>query len=189
MENYFGLLIAVLILLTVVLTAILAVIVYMVFFKKEDKPVQASPTTDEVDTPQLKASAKKPIIDTPILTTCKAHEEARAVNVCAICGDQLCELCVREDEHIVFCPEHFKTYVDHKWVEISNVRTTADTPEASAYVYEFKRKIWKREGTPTFIVTHYKIDLDNDQIESYVKLMVREEEESDLSKRLNESIQ
>ena len=69
MENYFGLLIAVLILLTVVLTAILVVIVYMVFFKKEDRPVQASPTTDEVDTPQLKASAKKQIIDTPILTT------------------------------------------------------------------------------------------------------------------------
>lgn len=189
MENYFGLLIAVLILLTVVLTAILAIIVYMVFFKKEEKVPQATLSTDIEHAPQIKLSAKKSIIDTPILTTCKNHEEARAVNVCAICADQLCELCVREDEHIVFCPEHFKTYVDHKWVEISNVRTTADTPEASAYVYEFKKKIWKKEGTPTFIVTHYKIDLDNDQIESYVKLMVREEEEPDLSKRLKESIQ
>ncbi len=192
MENYFGLLIGVLILLTVVLTAILGIIVYMVFFKKDKTYSNISVddlSPENTQETALKTKIEKSKIDIPVLTTCAVHEESRAVNVCAICGTQLCELCVREDENIVFCPEHFKTYVDHKWVEISNVRTTADTPEASAYVYEFKRKIWKREGTPSFIVTHYKIDLDNDQIESYVKLMVREEEETDLSKKLKESIQ
>lgn len=188
MENYFGLLVGVLILLTVILTAILGLIVYMIFFKKKERIVEASENNDSG-----KASPKeqivKPKVDAPVLTTCAVHEESRAVNVCAICAEQLCELCVREDENIVFCPEHFKTYVDHKWVEITNIRTTPSTPEASAHVYDFKKKIWKNEGKPSFVVTHYKIDIDNDQIESYVKLMVREEEEKELSTQLKESIQ
>jgi len=188
MENYFGLLVGVLILLTVILTAILGLIVYMIFFKKEDRTLQANETGTEQDISKNKQIAK-PQVDAPILTTCKVHEESRAVNVCAICSDQLCELCVREDENIVFCPEHFKTYVDHKWVEITNIRTTPSTPEASAHVYDFKKKIWKSEGKPSFVVTHYKIDIDNDQIESYVKLMVREEEEKELVTQLKESIQ
>lgn len=187
MENYFGLLIGVLVLLTVVLTAILGLIVYFVFFKKDTPQPKAIPTQQELKEKAHKI--EKPAVDAPVLTTCEFHEEARAVNVCAICATQLCELCVREDENIVFCPEHFKTYVDHNWVEITNIKTTADTPEASAHVHEFKKKIWNKNGTPTFIVTHYKIDLDNDQIESYVKLMVREEEEKDMVKRLKESIQ
>ena len=185
MEKYFGLLIGILILLTVVLTAILGLVVYFVFFKKGSS--QSSSKQEDHDKKIFKSIG--PTANTPTLSTCEFHEDVKAVNVCAICGSQICEHCVREDENIVFCPDHFKTYVDHKWVEITNIRTTADTPEASAHVHEFKKKIWKKESTPTFIVTHYKIDLENDQIESYVKLMVREEEESELLKRLKESIQ
>ncbi|MCO4792938.1 MAG: hypothetical protein KC493_04455 [Bacteriovoracaceae bacterium] len=186
-DKYYWLLISVLILLTVILTALLLIVVYFVFFKEKDNP-PALENNESEEVPTVK-HIRPPAFDAPTLTTCEEHEDTRAVNVCAICSTQLCELCVREDENIVFCPSHFKTYVDHNWVEISNVKTTPSTPEASAHVFEFKKHLWKSDGTPTYIVTHYKIDVESDQIESYVKLMVREEEKEELEKGLKETMQ
>ena len=83
-----------------------------------------------------------------------------------------------------FCKEHFRIFANSKWHQITDVRTTPDTPEEGLFVYNFKRDIWKDKNIPTFVMTHYKINIDNDFIESFVQLNVREEDVEKLTKEI-----
>lgn len=115
---------------------------------------------------------------------CPNHKDNSPVGTCLICEEAFCEECLIEHESLYFCKEHFRTYADHEWEKITDILTTADTPEASMHVYDFKRDLWKFEKIPTFVLTHYKINVTDDLIESYVQLHVRIEEKETLEKRL-----
>jgi hypothetical protein len=54
--------------------------------------------------------------------------------------------------------------------------TTPDTPELGLYIYNFKRELWLKKSIPSFVMTHYKINIDNDYIESFIQLNVREDD-------------
>jgi hypothetical protein len=111
---------------------------------------------------------------------CTKHPDRPTVGSCLLCEDVFCEDCLVEHEGMYFCKEHFKVYAAHRWTQITDVRTTPNEPELGLFVYDFKRKIWKESSTPTFVLTHYKINVEGDFIESYIQLNVREEDEVSL---------
>ncbi len=117
---------------------------------------------------------------------CPNHKENSAIGTCLICEEAYCEECLIEHDSLYFCKEHFRTYADSKWDKITDILTTAETPEASMFIYDFKRDIWKYEKIPTFVLTHYKINVGLDLIESYVQLHVRINDLESLAKRLSE---
>lgn len=116
---------------------------------------------------------------------CHNHPDAQSVGSCLICEEVFCENCLSEHEGLYFCKEHFKTFANNKWRQITDVKTTPDTPIDGLYVYHFKRKIWKEEKIPCYILTHYKINLDNDFIESFIQLNVREEDADQLAQDIS----
>lgn len=105
---------------------------------------------------------------------CENHPEVASVGSCLICEDVFCEKCLVEHENMYFCKEHFKTFANNKWKQITDVKTTPNTPEDGLYIYHFKRHIWKDKQTPSFVLTHYKINIEEDFIESFVQLNVLE---------------
>ncbi|MCR9205964.1 MAG: hypothetical protein NXH75_15380, partial [Halobacteriovoraceae bacterium] len=62
-------------------------------------------------------------------------------------------------------------------------KTTPETPESAFPIYDFKKELWEKEGLPAIVSTHYKINIETDSIESFVKLLVRSIEEDSLKKR------
>jgi hypothetical protein len=114
---------------------------------------------------------------------CIHHTEAPSVGSCLICEEVFCVDCLVEHESMHFCKEHFRIFANCKWKQITDVRTTPDTPEEGLYIYNFKREIWLDKNIPTFVMTHYKINIENDFIESFIQLNVREE---DVEKLTNE---
>lgn len=115
---------------------------------------------------------------------CLNHKVQPSAGICLICEQTFCEECLREDENKYFCKDHFKTYTYNKWTQISEIKTTPDTPYEALNIYHFKRHKWLNEKVPSFIVTHYKIDTENDIIESYVQLNVMEKDAEILEKEL-----
>lgn len=115
---------------------------------------------------------------------CQTHRDQPSAGICLICEQTFCEDCLREDENKYFCKEHFKTYTANKWSQIAEIKTTPDTPYEALNLYHFKRDKWLNKKVPSFIVTHYKIDTENDVIESYVQLNVIEKEADILEKEL-----
>lgn len=114
---------------------------------------------------------------------CTNHPELHAQGTCAICENSFCEKCLWEHEKTHFCPEHYRVFMDNKWVELAKIHSTPDTPEAALALYDLKANVWKNK-IPTFIVTHYKINFEGDQIESHVSLFAREQEASELNQLL-----
>lgn len=115
--------------------------------------------------------------------TCVHHPEQNAVAACAICEDAICEHCHKDWEGLHLCPEHFGLYSKHTWIEIAEIKTTPSAPEKGHVLYHFKHKLWSEEHVPAYLVTHYKIDVDGDHIESWVKLYAREEDADQLTTR------
>ncbi len=117
---------------------------------------------------------------------CLNHPEIPSMASCLICEEVFCEKCVIEHEGMYFCKEHFRTYTDHKWVQITDEKTTPDNPESGQYIWDFKRHLWKRQSTPSFVLTHYKINIEADYIESFVQLNVPESLKQDLENELRQ---
>ncbi|AYF43123.1 hypothetical protein BALOs_0102 [Halobacteriovorax sp. BALOs_7] len=114
----------------------------------------------------------------------KNKTKERILGLCSICEKELVENDYFNVESLHLCREHFDTYSASDWIPITNERTTSETPEKGVYIYNFKKKVWKDDKIPTFILCEYKIDVTNDLIETYVQLYVQKERELDLRERL-----
>lgn len=116
---------------------------------------------------------------------CIHHKDAPSVGSCLICEEVFCVDCLVDHESMHFCKEHFRTFASFKWKQITDERTTPDTPEDGLYIYNFKRDLWLNKNIPSFVMTHYKINIENDYIESFIQLNVREDDVEKLSQELN----
>lgn len=115
---------------------------------------------------------------------CHNHLDEASVGSCLICEEVFCENCLIEHESMHFCQEHFRVFANNRWKQITDVRTTPDTPEEGLFIYNFKRDMWKERGIPGFVMTHYKINIENDFIESFIQLNVKEADAENLSLEL-----
>lgn len=187
-----SLIVSLLIILIVLLMVLIAIAIFLVykFVLKNQQPTQSSLSLKTTNSPpenmsdNVPARSEKPKFHISEKSHCPNHKENTPVGTCLICEEAFCEECLIEHESLYFCKEHFRTYADNKWEKITDILTTADTPEASMHVYDFKRDLWQFEKVPTFVLTHYKINVAEDIIESYVQLHVREIEVQELTNRL-----
>lgn len=164
--------------LVLVLTVFVGVLSYKLFFKEPTSP----PKTQEEPGP--KTEVKKGELVDPTLMMCVNHPERQAQGVCAISQETICETCIREDDGLVISVDHFRTYLEAQWVIIEKVKATPDDTSASAHIYRLKNRLWSKEEIPTLVSTHYKIDVETDQIESHIHFLVREQEREELQAQL-----
>ena len=159
--------------LVLIVLLLVGLVVYLFFqlLKKRDVHLSTEPSVD----PKVEKD--------PDIQACVNHEDRDAVGVCAICNESFCDSCIKEHDGLAFCRPHFRMYVSHDWVSLEEIKTTPDTPESALPIYDFKQDLWGNEETPAIISTHYKINIEGDYIESYVKLLVRQEEEENLRDR------
>lgn len=168
----------IIIILLLVLILILAVIAGLVFinYLKSNKQ-QSSNTTPTAETEDS--------ITKPGIGVCKNHENKNSVGICAICEEEYCVSCLKQIDKVNLCPEHFNTFADNIWHPITNQRTTPDEPEDGVYIYKFKKHLWNEKGIPSYILNEYKIQVENDYIETYVQLHVKENDQEALKKEIS----
>ena len=78
-----------------------------------------------------------------------------------------------EIDRFHFCPEHFQLFTSNEWTMLEKIKTTPETTEASAHLFEFKRSKWKEDKTPMYIEIHYQINVETDQIELMCPTLLR----------------
>ncbi len=132
-----------------------------------------------VEAPSIPPPAKK--VD---YVRCSIHIEKKSAGLCSMCEGPFCEDCLKSHENLNFCSEHYRTFLENKWAELQTVKTNPDTPKEGIFLYQFKGELMK-EGVPAYIVTQYKINVQDDYIESYVTLYARTQDEPLLKQRLN----
>lgn len=160
------------------LTIIIGLFAFIFFNKikkdKNEEPIHTKPNVFDKETFKELVKQSQP-------------SDKKIAGICGVCEKEIAEEDHFEIDKIHFCKEHYNIYIKNEWQEISNQRTTAETPEAGIYIYNFQKSLWKNEKIPSFIVCEYKIDVNTDQIETYVKLTVLKYMAPKLEERLNQS--
>lgn len=159
---------ATIILLVLLNFTIIAGLVFGYYFFKNYR------TTNNSDdsTPQTRQDILEILGDNDAF--CKLHPKTEASGTCAICLGSFCETCIKNHETLMFCPTHYKVFLEHKWQDIQTVKTTPNNPHDGVQLYEYKKELWTNEEIPAYVMTHYKLNYEGDYIESYIMLFVRD---------------
>ncbi len=115
---------------------------------------------------------------------CPNHPEEPGENMCAICDKLYCKACIKPYKSLHFCKEHIPLIMRHEWDEVLTLKTSTTDPEQGVRLYEAKKKIFENDNIPSYIETHYKINVDQDYIETYLVCFSIKENVEDLRKRL-----
>jgi hypothetical protein len=107
---------------------------------------------------------------------CPNHPDEPGEVMCGICDKLYCKNCIKPFKSLHFCREHLPLVMNHQWDEVMTVKTSTEDPEHGVRVYETKKEIFQKEDLPTYIETHYKINIDQDHIETYLVVFAMKEQ-------------
>lgn len=113
---------------------------------------------------------------------CLNHKEIRSTSICHICNHPFCEDCIKTHSTLSFCLEHFPLLLKHQWTPILSFQVNSDQNEDGIILQTFKEMIWQKEKIPSYIVVEYRINFEQDLIESHISYFTREQDQ-DLLRR------
>lgn len=117
---------------------------------------------------------------------CPNHTEEPGEVTCAICEKFFCKACIKPYKALHFCKEHIPLVMRYEWDEVLTLKTSTADPENGVKLYDVKRQIFEKSDLPTYIETHYKINVDQDYIETYLVLYAIREKVQELKQKLAE---
>lgn len=107
---------------------------------------------------------------------CPNHPEEPGEVNCGICDKLFCKSCIKPFKSLHFCREHLPLVMNNHWEEVMTVKTSTQDPEHGVRVYDLKKEIFEKEDLPTYVETHYKINIDQDHIETYLVVFAMQEQ-------------
>ncbi len=101
---------------------------------------------------------------------CPNHPDEPGEASCGICDHLFCKACIKPFKALHFCKEHMPLMMKNDWEEVLTLQTSTEDPEQGVKLYDIKKKIFQDKSIPTYIETHYKINVDQDYVETYLVL-------------------
>ena len=189
MENTALILIAIALILLVIVIGLLSVLIYKLLNERPQASVETpkpeiknEPEYHPVVVERLKeAKSFKPKRSELF---CPNHSDEPGEVTCSICDRMYCKACIKPFKTMHFCKEHLPLIMKHEWDEILTIKTSTTDPEQGVRLYDIKKNIFEKEQIPTYIETHYKINVDHDFIETYLVLFGIKENVDELKKKL-----
>ena len=191
MNNTVLILISLSILLLTLVLGVMSVLLYKIF-KRYDRPQDdvASSLKFKEFHPQVQDRIKNLSHTNPRDTSlfCQNHNNEAAEGSCAICDDYFCSTCLKPFKNLQYCKDHFSLIMRFEWQEILTLKTSSSNPEEGVLLYDLKKGFYQSMNKPSYIETHYKINIDQDYIETYLVVFGRFEDVDDLKIKFNEGL-
>lgn len=119
---------------------------------------------------------------------CPNHSEEPGETVCAICDKLFCKACIKPFKTMHFCKEHLPLIMKYDWDEVLTLKTSTHDPEQGVRLYDVKKEMFEKDDLPTYIETHYKINVDQDYIETYLVLYAQKETLEKVKEVINQKL-
>ena len=174
------------------LVIILGVLVFLVYRLFQQKlPTEKTPVNPEISEkyhPGIVERMKELSTVKPKRSDlfCPNHTEEPGETTCAICDKLFCKACIRPYKSLHFCKEHLPLIMRHEWDEVVTIKISTTDPEKGVKLYDVKKILLEKEDLPSYIETHYKINVDQDYIETYLVLFSIRENVATIRKKLEE---
>jgi hypothetical protein len=108
---------------------------------------------------------------------CINHNDKRTTSLCHICNAPFCEDCIKNHTTLSFCLEHFRLLEKYQWIPILSFQINAEESQDGLILQNFKEMIWKKEKIPSYIVVEYRINFEEDLIESHISYFTRKQDQ------------
>jgi hypothetical protein len=117
---------------------------------------------------------------------CPNHSEEPGEVTCSICDGLFCKACIKPFKNMHFCKEHLQLVMRHDWDEVITIKTSTADPEQGVRLFDVKKELFRKKDIPTYVETHYKINVDHDHIETYLVLFAIRESVGNLREHLKD---
>lgn len=104
---------------------------------------------------------------------CPNHPSEPGETICAICDLHYCHACVKPFKSMYLCKEHMPLVMGNEWGEVLTIKSSASDPEKGVRLYDMKKELYRDDDLPSYIETHYKLNVDHDSIETYLVMFAR----------------
>lgn len=115
---------------------------------------------------------------------CIDHPEELSLNICSISEQPYCEKCIIKHDETWVAKKHLDILVNSKWQEILNFEQTNNVVEVEK-IKSIKLKLWENHSIPILIQGNYKIDVEDDQIHSFMVIKARMQDLEIVQKELS----
>lgn len=105
--------------------------------------------------------------------TCVDHESEQAKGVCSLSGESYCELCLTSENDIKIARKYLDLFLDNEWVELKMIHNDSFGKEELSELMKRRKELWTEESLPLISQNQFKINVEDDSIETYTNLMVR----------------
>ena len=197
MENTALILIVVTLFLLVIIVGLLSVLIFKIMKQPPVVISPPNPPTGEAPHPDISKTELHPGILERMKEMekvkpkrndlfCPNHTDEPGEVVCAICDKLYCKACIKPFKTMHFCKEHLPLIMRHDWDEVLTIKTSTSDPERGVRLYDIKKKVFEDKNIPTYVETHYKINVDQDYIETYLVLFAIKENVESVRQTFNE---
>lgn len=172
MENTALILIVITLLLLVVILGLLSFMVFKLLKERNTSNSQTDPNLSSKPDyhPEILARMKEveKFKKKKSELFCPNHPDEPGETHCAICDRLFCRSCISPFKTMHLCKEHLPLLMRHDWVEVLTLKTSTHDPEDGVKLYDQKKKIFETEDLPTYVETHYKINVAEDYVETFL---------------------
>lgn len=187
MENTAIILIAIALFFLVIIVGLLTILIFKLMTKDQQVSNSQQVSTGEPPHPDLSRSEYHPGILERIKNLehikpkrsdlfCPNHPEEPGEVTCGICDKLFCKSCIKPFKSLHFCKEHIPLIMRHDWEEVLTLKTSTENPEDGVELFEAKKRLFEDKNIPTYVETHYKINVDQDYIETYLVVLATSED-------------
>lgn len=172
MENTALVLIIITLFFLVIILGLLVLLLYKVFDKKSGLLTTKQEENLQEYHPEILSRMKEAKFSKSERAGvfCLNHPQEPGEVMCAICDTLFCSSCTKPFKTMHFCKEHLPLIMQNEWEEVLTLKTSTDDPEEGVRLHDLKKDIFKEDQIPTYVETHYKINVDQDSIETYLVL-------------------
>lgn len=116
---------------------------------------------------------------------CVDHPDEFAKGKCAISLEPYCEHCLTKQGDVKISRKYLDLYLDNDWVEVLMVPNDAHNSDVKERILKMKKSMWDSQSLPLIIQEHYKINVQDDEIEEYTVILSRVDDEKYVKKELS----
>jgi len=135
-----------------------------------------SPETHKAISPELLSALRSGKKQETHALYCTDHPDEVSNGKCAISGDAYCAHCLTKQGDIRIARKYLDLYLDNEWEDIYMVPTDKKNTEVKDRLMKVKKELWDEKSLPIIIQGHYKINIQDDEIEEFIVVLTRNED-------------
>lgn len=116
---------------------------------------------------------------------CVDHPDEFSNGKCAISGEPYCAHCLTKQGDVRISRKYLDLYLDNEWDQVKMIPNNDNNKDLKKRIMKIKKELWDSKSLPIIVQEHFKINVEDDEIEEFTVILSRVEDKAYISKELS----